>query len=535
MGRGWGEMPQIEGGGAIRTSSCGSNARRASCGRLCFVAGLALLTLVVGAAPWPARAAERSPIQYIFLVQNSGWMEPFYSDHRSEKFDPAVSAFIERAAPRRAPIVIASFNKAGEISGQDSPAVVYRGENNPDAVIAAIGRIDLSRRKDGRLANSDYREALVATIKDILHADSSVIYMITNNKSAPSGDEHPEDGPVAARTEAFNKLLKTSPAISRIVAWPLRFPAHGRLFDERGLVIYGIAYGKAASAPLRALSQSATLRAMLSDPPVQLKPIGVDPLLLHLAAGRRGDLSWYADRRGNLIVKGLSSGGDVVEMLGALRSTLYPYVIDSARILGEWTPAAGFGARASVSIVPSTIQNLAPLSSVANVRIALRLSQVERQHVFQDQADIPGTLSIRLVNLKLGLSPAFAQKMHDLFGAGAAPRPDIPDSLPPQAPRIFINYTEVSQASTSVPLTLGVSFFPWPLIGVILLLVAIAALIGGAVWMFTHPRPFEISIDGEPRTIALRPMQSREIQGMRERYIVSRAAFGPPTVKPKTV
>ncbi|MBI1329138.1 MAG: hypothetical protein GC166_04445 [Alphaproteobacteria bacterium] len=498
--------------------------------KACDLLAVVLLTVV---PLWAAAPAVARPLPHVFLIQNSGWMEPFLTDHRSEKFDLAIRAFIARTSPADAPIVVASFNKSGDIPGRQSPNIVYRGPNTPSAVAGAIARVDLPRRKDGRLANSDYSEALLATIKDVLQTGTGVIFMITNNKSAPNGREQPEDGPVAVRTEAFNELLKTSDAISRIVAWPLRFPAHGKLFDERGLVIYGIAYGGSASEPLRSESEAAPLQKLLSDPPVQLKPLGINPLVLRLAAGRRGDLSWYADRNGNLAVEGLSSDGDTVDMVGALSSNLYPYVIKTARIEGSWTPAANSTAHTKVSIAPETINDLAPMSSVANVRIKIALSGAQRQTWLQDKRNLPGTLSIRLVDLELGLSPAFSRKMAGLFGSGAAPRPDVPDILPPQVPRIFVNYKAVNQATTTVPLTLGVSYFPWPLIGLIGALVAAAGLVGGGVWFAMHARPFNISIDGEPRTIALRPFQHKEVQGLNGTYIVSRGPFGPPAVKPK--
>ena len=231
-------------------------------GALLRIRSIVIVVLATIAISWiqPAWPASAVPLRYVFLVQNSGWMEPFFTDERTRKFDPAIAAFVERAAPVNAPIVIASFNKLGEISGRQSPDVIYSGTNAPGAVAAAIAHIDLPRRPDGRLANSDYTEALLATVKDILGASPGVIYMITNNRSAPNGREQPEDGPVATRTEAFNHLLKTSEAITRIVAWPLRFPAHGRILDEQGLVIYGIAYGDLASPLLRSASQSMGLR-----------------------------------------------------------------------------------------------------------------------------------------------------------------------------------------------------------------------------------------------------------------------------------
>ena len=482
----------------------------------------------------PIEPATAHASKFVYLVQNSGWMEPFFSDSRTTKFDAAVDAFIERTAPAQASITIASFNKAGEIEGQSSPSVVYQGAPTHEAIVSALSRINLRRRSDGRLPNSDYREALLGAVTDVLQSRPGVIFMITNNKSAPNGREQPEDGPVTERTEAFNNLLKSSDAISRIVAWPLRFPVHGMRFNERGLVIYGIAYGDAASNELSQASESPAVRQLLNDPPVRLKPLSFDPLVLSLTAGRRGDLNWYADAAGRVVIDGVSSSGDVVSMIGSLTNTHYPYVIRHARVIAFWTPAVGSTTQASVAIVPTNIKDLASFSSVNGVAIDLALSRAQRPSWLADRAMVPGTLSIQLVDMELGLSPAFVQKMTELFGSGAAPRPDDPTDLPAQVPKIFINYKAVNQATTQIPLTLVVSFFPWPLIGLIsILALALVVLIAGG-WFLTRETPFPVSIDGESRMIGLRPLQSKEVRGMRGTYIVSRGLFGTPNTKLKS-
>ena len=103
-----------------------------------------------------------------------------------------------------------------------------------------------------------------------------------------------------------------------------------------------------------------------------------------------------------------------------------------------------------------------------------------------------------------------------------------------QVPKIFINYKAVNQATTQIPLTLVVSFFPWPLIGLIsILALALVVLIAGG-WFLTRETPFPVSIDGESRMIGLRPLQSKEVRGMRGTYIVSRGLFGTPNTKLKS-
>lgn len=496
------------------------------CRRATVVALLAyLLTLL------PHAFAQNVP--FVFLVQNSGWMEPFYSDNRVTKFDAAISTFIERAAPQNTPIIIASFNKDGEIVNRTSPYVVYSGAAEMSAIRAAVSKIDLPLRTDGRLANSDYAEALVDTLKKVLHARSAVVFMVTNNKSAPNGRERQEDGNVAKRTEAFNALLTDSPEIKRIVAWPLRFAAHGRKFDERGLVIYAIAYGEDASEPLRRSANADSVRQLVGDPPVRLKPLTFDPLELVLTRGNNGDLDWYSDAAGRIVIDGVPNKGVIIDMKGTITNVHYPYVIESGRMVARWTTPMGTRVASRVRITPQDISGLQPFATMRDVSIKLAISPVERPGLFEDQLAIPGKLSIELTDLKLGLAPDYLKKMNDIFGTGAVPRPDVPQDLPPQTPKIFVKYKSVAAAQTEVPLSLNVSFFPWPLIGAAAAGLALLAGVAAAFMMLVRESAFRVMIDGEDRTIGLRAFQTKEVSGAFGNYIVSRGAFGPPTVKPK--
>ena len=502
----------------------------------CRSKGLVLkLALLLLALPLVAMGRAAAEVPYIFLVQNSGWMEPFYSDARGQKFDPAVAAFITRSVPASADIVIASFNKDGEIAGRTSPFVVYNGKAEPDAVAAAVARIDLPLRQDRKLANSDYAEALVGALKDIAHTNSAVVFMVTNNKSAPNGKELPEDGNVVERTEAFNALLKDSQHISRIVAWPIHFEAHSPRHTEHGLVIYGIAYGDEASEPLRQISERQEIRQLLRDPPVRLKPLSFDPLELVLTPGKRGNLTWHSEGHGRIAIDGVSSSGDIIDMRGVLTNVHYPYVIESGRLVAHWQPAPGTPIASRMVIKPAEISALPPFASVNDVSLKLAVSKVERPSLFADQRKIPGVLVIELADLKLGLAPDYVAKMRKIFGAGASPRPDVPADLPQQAPKIFIQYKNVNAAQTEVPLTLIVSYFPWPLILIALGGILLLALVLAATRLMLRETAFDVMIDGEVRKIGLRVGQAKEIAGANRTYIVSRGGFGPPVVKPKPV
>jgi hypothetical protein len=479
----------------------------------------------------PAVNAQSPPdLSYVFLIQNSGWMEPFYSDDRSGKFDKIVAKFIERVTPDNAQVVVASFNRAADTPGRASPDIVYQGPLDARQIGTAISNIQLAHKVGGGLANSDYHEAVINAIVQILHARSALIFMVTNNKSAPIGSEAIEDSQVAARTEAFNALLKDSDSISRVVAWPVPLAVQGR-FHQNGLVIYGIAYGAIAAPQLKRSSESVDVRSLMVDPPVRLKPLELDPLLLTLTPGQRDEMNWYGDASGNIYIDGMANGGEAVRIQGALTNTHYPYVIRQARLVVRWTPRDAASASVDAAITPDNIVDLAPFASLKSVAIDLRVMSASRKRWFDDHVNVPGILSIQLHDLKLALAPDFVRKMHALFGNGAAPAPDVPDQLPPQTPRIFLNYANVTHGVTQVPLTLGVRFFPWPLIGLILAIVVALVPLAALAWYATRERSFLVMIDGEATTVGLRPFQSKKLMGIRGEFRVSRGFFGSPVVK----
>src|SRR5206468_23922 len=105
-----------------------------------------------------------------------------------------------------------------------------------------------------------------------------------------------------------------------------------------------------------------------------------------------------------------------------------------------------------VGLRPANIIDLQPLSSLEHVQIQLQSPIVRRKQWFDDSVTVPGVLSITLTELELGLGPAYAKKMQELFGNGAAPRPSVPRDLPPQVPKIFVDYRAVSTARSEVPL-----------------------------------------------------------------------------------
>src|SRR5687767_12134091 len=83
---------------------------------------------------WPAVTVAAVP--QAFLVQNSGWMEPFYADPRSP-FLTLIDAVVAAVAQPQEVVTIAAFNQA--VPGNPSPAVVYAGPPGPAVKLALKG------------------------------------------------------------------------------------------------------------------------------------------------------------------------------------------------------------------------------------------------------------------------------------------------------------------------------------------------------------------------------------------------------------
>ena len=82
-------------------------------------------------------------VQQAFLVQNSGWMEPFYTDARSE-FKPLIVAMIEAVADPGKPVTVLTFNQT--TPQNQSPTVIYSGTIGT-SLRQAVGNIKLARKR----------------------------------------------------------------------------------------------------------------------------------------------------------------------------------------------------------------------------------------------------------------------------------------------------------------------------------------------------------------------------------------------------
>ncbi len=475
------------------------------------VAGV-LLALVVA----DAVAAD---IAQVYLIQNSGWMEPFYTDPQSQ-FRPLLKAFAAATQSRPGRVIVASFNQNGQLPDRRSPHVVFEGPYDRGRVDVAIDAVDLPIRKDGKFTDADFFGSFSAAVNDVLKRQPGILWIMTNNKNSPNNSPQ-----VIENTRKFSASLSESDAIASIVAFPLRMNVTGQVFKERGLIIYGIAYGKDADVELGRIVGARAIEGMFTEPPVRLKPLAEAALRFEPVALETPGVSASLEN-GIMVFRGVPAWRpSEIVVRGRLISDYYPYVIEHGVTTLHWGNLQGFpaGVQASTAITPAVVRRLAPREVLSDVRLTIGVPALERPAglagLLKDKAFVTGSLRMGLRDVRLGLQQAFANKVSDVFGL---------DQLLP----IFFAHRDVHETQTRIPVAIVVTFSAWPLIlvtggGIVAALLAVAGPV-----LAMHKRAFALLVDGAEREYRLRPWQTETIKNGQGKPIgtIQGTAFGRPTV-----
>ena len=484
--------------------------------------GIAALAMVVALALLtPGRAIAQ--VTSVYLIQNSGWMEPFYVDPNAP-FRPLLNALVA-ASNAGGEVVIADFDQDGQLPGRHSPRVDYRGPDETAAVARAIAAIDLPVQPNGRLTDADFDGALVRGINTILDGHPGIIWLVTNNRNSPNNSQRVDEN-----TAGFARRLGSSPSLPVIVSYPVRMPAQGRQYSATGLIVYGIAYGETAATELRRLTQAPALTRLFSDPAVQLKPLDQAPLVFTPEATTTPGLSVSRTPDGRLRIEGVPGGrASSVEITGTLRSDYYPHVIDQAQVSLRWQsldrlPGQDAGAPPLLqgSIEPSVLHKVAPRDVLQDVRIRLDVPRIDRSPGLagwlQHDVSLHGTLAIDLGGLSLSLQDGFVAKMSQIAALD-------------QLPAVFFDNRQVSAASATLPITLVVHFSAGPLILSLLALFGLLLLLALLLVLLRLEREHTVSLGGQVRRVRLRPFRAREVALPDGRVFVVRGSLlGSPTV-----
>lgn len=457
------------------------------------LATVLVLAVTVAAALLPARA--RAAVPSLYLVQNSGWMEPFFIDPASP-LKPLLKSLVD--ASNTGHTIVASFNQDGQVPGRRSPEVVFDDAYGPATTGAAIDMLSLAVRPGGRLADADFEGALTRSIEVLLGNKTGIIWILTNNKNSRNNDPR-----VDANTRRFAEFVRGSNSLPLAVAYPVRMSVTGRQYTERGLIIYAMAYGDEAEQELAAVVKRAEMRALFTDPPFKLKHLDEASLAFTATAGQTPvEASSEAD--GSLIVRGVPATAGPVRILGSFRSEYYPQMIVSAEVGLVWKSLDGVhdpGALAA-SVEPSTLTRLASGAQERNVTLVLNVPDTKRPPgiagLFAESTVVNGVLELRLSRMSMALGDEFLSKMNDI-------------SALDQLPDVFSEYQRVTQAMALLPVMLIVHFSPLPLIGSISLATLVFLLLVLGLLLLFRARRYLIPVDGRNRAFVLRPFCSTTI------------------------
>lgn len=424
---------------------------------------LALLAALL--APGFARAAAPGvsgaappPIRQVYLVQDSGWMEPFYTDARAP-FRPLVSTLVAQSRLNETPVTLAAFDQAGEVAGRASPDVRYAGPYDAGAVERATAGLDLPRKRSGAYADTDFAGAFAAARITLLAGGEGVVWIVTNNKNSPG-----DSADVRRNTQRFYAELAGDAAVTRIAGFLVRMPAQGRDFAERGLVVYAVAVGADAARALDlVLSDGAPLRTGLfrGNPPLRLKPLTQQALTLRIDGSRAdGGASAWTDR-GVLMVRGVREGREGrLHLTGAVGNALYPYRIERATLTPVWTRfGAGDGGDARAVITPDHVEQLAA-GAERPVALDLVLPALRSRDLLQGRGVAEGLLEVRLSDVRLGFDPAFTTRAQGVFGGDVL---TAAAGAPGALPDLFYRGRDVRAAVTRLPVRMVVEFSAAPL------------------------------------------------------------------------
>lgn len=487
-----------------------------------------ILSLCAVLTSGPVLAQENVRVRQVFLVQNSGWMEPFYRDSRS-RFREMVARLVRNSSRADTDIILASFNQDGQVAGKRSPEVLFSGRYEDSQIARAVAAIDLQKKENGSYADSDFNGALKATISGLLKGREGLIWMVTNAKDSPDNSKT-----VVANTQQFYGQLRKSPYITRLAAFPIRDELSGPNFSEKGFIIYAIAYGESAGRALDGiLAEGSAVRKMFRFPPVKIKPLDRDPVAFQLTGASQG----ARIENGILLLEQQDGSKPVaIRLQGQLRSKYYPQNIEFAVIKTSWKSEDREVAGSTIAVSPGRVGRIDALQPSQPISFTVTLPPTTRRGPFFGLLDnhrtVGAELAIRLDDLRFSMDRAFIERISAIGGSQTAGQNEAEAELVRQLPSVFFDYREVGSATTRIPVSIVIQRSVWPLILTFTLIAAFVLLIAVlAIWA-ARARTYPIPVGGATMSVSIRPFEQRIVAdpfGVRAN--VRGSLLGPPRVK----
>ncbi len=459
-------------------------APRARCKAIAAALLLATATLAPGAA---------LAVSHVFLVQNSGWMEPFYTDATSQ-YKPLVAELAGAVAQPGDLMVLAAFNQSRP--GAPSPKALMSakvGQGIKGEVTRALAPLAAAHKPGSRaLADTDLGEAVNAAIGTALGGKPGLVWLFTNNRNSPNNDQS-----TARRNREFYTLIHGGGAISKALAFPLKMPVQGAHYKANGLMLYVFAIGEQGARELDALLASGRIKSVITEPAARLKPLDRDTV--RLVPKRVDDAPGVAFSMapgGMLRAEVDATAPAPTARIGwQLENTIYPYTIVSATIsarstLGNEERPIALASGKVAGLAPG---KSAPLASVMQLPVSQLPSSWSMQALSTAGSAyvLPGVITLELAGQRLELSRAFRERMAALF-----PGDPLPDIFTPPAQM---------QASTArLPIEVRVNYGVMPLVALIGGALALLGALGAGALALARPRKAYVTVEDELRTMHAR-------------------------------
>ncbi len=470
----------------------------ARCGALAWV-GLSLwlslsLSPAVSASAKPASSPTSSSIAHVFLLQNSGWMEPFFTDPQSP-YLPLIAETVAAATEPGDLLLLAAFNQS--VPGAASPKALLSTRVGADAQAAraqvktALQQLSLAHKPDNNniLADTDLNEAVTAAIERGLNRKPGLIWLFTNNKNSPNNDQA-----TALRNREFYQLIHRGIQIRAALAFPLKMPLRGKLFSANGLMIYVFASGEEGARQLQALLARGRLQQVLTEPPARLKPLDQDTVrLVPQKVQNTPGVSFVMAANGSLQANVAPDAKQPqANIVWELQNRIYPYTIESAKVsaqsqIGGEAKAVVLSNKEIKNLGPQTGQALQSLLPLPLAKLPGTWSLTALRNAGSAQV-LAGQIQVQLDEQKLVLSSNFKQRMENLF-----PGDPLPDIFTPPA--------EVLQSKIILPLQVRVEYGLAPLMLVLAMLAGLLATALLGYHQITRLRRASYVLDGRPASL----------------------------------
>lgn len=446
-------------------------------------------------------------VSHIFLVQNSGWMLPFYDDPNSRFKDVVVDLSSRVAKYGNQVQVVASFNQS--MGENKSPQFVYRGSDNAQ-LRAKVQSIQLARKPGSQAyADTDFKEAIIGAIKQFSPGKPSLLWIITNNKNSPNNSAE-----TIEKNKEFYNFLQGTGEIKRIVAFPHPMDVQSRSkkdYRANGLMVYALAYGEKADQELQKML-AANVPFGKQQQPARLKPLDAEALTF-VPKGvkpKSVEVKLAPDRKTLMLTFSADSKPEVAELTGQFRNDFYPYDIQSAKVKidTEGFKDKGHG-KITVELSNKEIPNIPAggLSPDINVKIKIPAipSPWDPEVIFGNGYTTKGVILFELEEQKLVISKDFVQKMSKLF-----PGDLLLDLFKPGE--------SAKKSVTRQAFIIRVNYPGWPLLVLASLgLMLVGGIVGGIVVM-RREKIFRVSVDGAQKSYGLKPFSEvviKDQQGTR--------------------